>query len=192
LIKSACHLSGVVAGGPARLYHSSTKKGIPMRLKDIQQGFTLIEIMIAVAIIGILAAVAIPQYTQYVTTSRITQATTGLSEMRLKMEQYFQDNRSYTNATAALQPCRPNGSASIAALPANTQFFEFTCPVLNPDSYEVRATGVAGSPMAGFTFTLTQNAGGGPPVRATLTPLPPGWNAANAATCWVRNKAGNC
>ena len=55
------------------------------------RGFTLIELMITVAIIAILAAVALPAYSTYVTRARITDAVKGLSEMRLKMEQYFQD-----------------------------------------------------------------------------------------------------
>ena len=65
------------------------------------QGFTLIELMIAVAIVAILSAIAIPSYTEYVQRSRIIEATSTLSSMRVKMEQYFQDNRSYVNACTA-------------------------------------------------------------------------------------------
>jgi type IV pilus assembly protein PilE len=159
-----------------------------MKLKHAQQAFTLIEIMIVVAIIGILAAIAIPQYQEYVRSSRLTQATTALSEMRLKMEQYFQDNRSYNNVAAP--PCGAAGS-SVAPLPTATQFFTFDCPAgqLTATTYQVRALGA--SNMAGFTFTLTQAAGGGAPTRATPA-VPAGWGWQTSTTCWVRNKSGQC
>ncbi|MCH8856823.1 MAG: prepilin-type N-terminal cleavage/methylation domain-containing protein, partial [Proteobacteria bacterium] len=53
------------------------------------QGFTLIEVMITVAIVAILAAVALPQYRDYVTRSRLADASTGLSTVRAQMERYF-------------------------------------------------------------------------------------------------------
>lgn len=156
------------------------------RFNQTQQGFTLIEIMIAVAIIGILAAIAVPQYQQYVMSSRITTATTGLSEMRLKMEQYFQDNRTYAGDGACAEP----GSATVAPRPADTQFFKFECTdPRDQRNYKVTATGL--STMDGFVFTLEMR--NNQLIRTTTAvPTAKGWSLPNPNNCWARNKSGNC
>ena len=64
------------------------------------KGFTLIEVMIVVAIIAILATVALPAYTDYVRRGKIAEGTSALLAMKTKMEQYFADNRSYTTPGA--------------------------------------------------------------------------------------------
>lgn len=137
-----------------------------------QTGFTLIEVMVVVVIIAILSAIAVPQYTDYVTRSKITEAVAGLSDMRVRMEQYFQDNRTYVGACAA---------NTVAPLPTAVNF-TFECPTLSATAYTVTATG-AGS-MAGFTYSVNQAN-----VRATSS-VPSGW--ATSATCWVTKKDGSC
>ena len=59
------------------------------------RGFTLIEVMITVAIVAILAAVAVPQYTRYIQRGNLVEATNALAEYRVRMEQFYQDNGSY-------------------------------------------------------------------------------------------------
>jgi len=148
------------------------------------RGFTLIEVMIVVGIIGILAAIAVPAYGDYVKRAKITEATSALSDMRLKMEQYFQDNRTYNNAAAPA--CGAVGT-SIAPLPAATTNFTFSCADLAATTYTVIATGNTSSNMIGFRYAVNQAN-----VRQTLA-LPAGWNAAtNGNTCWVTKKDGSC
>src|SRR6266542_902969 len=59
------------------------------------RGFTLIEAMITVAIVAILGAIAYPNYVDYITRGRIIEGTSKLSDFRVRMEQYFMDNRTY-------------------------------------------------------------------------------------------------
>jgi type IV pilus assembly protein PilE len=134
-------------------------------------GFTLIEVMITVAIVGILAAVALPAYTQYVQRANVTEAASGLSDMRVKLEQYFQDQRQYTGACAA---------GTVAPLPV-TKNFTFAC-VLAATTYTVTATGIGS--MGSFAYAVDQ-AG-----TKTTTSLPTGWQ--NQGCGWVLKKDGSC
>src|SRR5690242_17843139 len=93
-------------------------------------GFTLIEVMIVVAIVGILAAIALPNYTEYVTRGKLVEAHSILAGHRVKMEQFFQDARTYSNAC---------DKGSLAATPAETQYFTFAC-VSDASTYTVTAT----------------------------------------------------
>ncbi|MGH8742788.1 MAG: type IV pilin protein, partial [Burkholderiales bacterium] len=62
-----------------------------------QNGFTLIELMTVVAVLAILAVIAVPAYNDYVTRGKIPEATSNLADLRVKMEQWYQDNRNYQN-----------------------------------------------------------------------------------------------
>ena len=66
-----------------------------MQVKAKTSGFTLIEVMITVVIVAILAAVALPSYRNYQYRGKIPDAVSNLSAKRVKMEQYFQDNKTY-------------------------------------------------------------------------------------------------
>jgi type IV pilus assembly protein PilE len=141
------------------------------------RGFSLLELMIAVAVVGILAAVALPSYRDYVTRGKITEAVTQLSDMRVKLEQYFQDNRTYVGACAA---------GTVAPVPASptARYFTYTCPTLSATAFTVTATGVASQGMSGFTYTIDQN------NSRVTTSAPSGWTA--ATNCWTLRKDGSC
>jgi type IV pilus assembly protein PilE len=142
-------------------------------------GFTLIEVMITVAIVAIIAAVALPNYTDYVTRSKIVEAKTNLSDMRTRLEQYFLDNRSYPAACIA-SAGGPAGVGNIY-LPASAKFFTVAC-ALTATTYTVTATGTGG--MAGFVYTIDQAN-----THATTGTGP--WSK-TSAVCWVSRKNGDC
>lgn len=139
------------------------------------RGFTLIEMMITVVIISILAAVALPAYNDYVKRGRISQATNNLAAMRVKIEQFYQDNRTYVDACAV---------GSVAELPPDDSF-TYSCPVLTTTTFTVQAAGAAGGPMSGFTYTIDQS------NAKSTTAVPSGWGTAPIA-CWVIKKGGLC
>ena len=74
------------------------------------RGFTLVELLVVVAIVGILAAIAVPQYGDYVLRGKIAEASATLSQHRVKMEQFFQDNRTYAAACTTAGSIAVHGS----------------------------------------------------------------------------------
>jgi type IV pilus assembly protein PilE len=128
-----------------------------------QQGFTLIEVMITVAIVAILASVAMPAYTAYVQRARVPVALDGLSAYLTRMEQRYQDVGTYANAA--------NECAVAVPIADN---FVVTCAISDAGQ-GFTATATGNGPVAGYTYTINHRG-----ARVT-TAHPKGVPAAN---CW--------
>lgn len=123
-----------------------------------QKGFTLVELMITVAIIGILAAIAIPSYQEYVRRGQVVEAPTYLSDYRVKMEQYFQDFKNYgTSETCANGTNAPSWNTFV---PIGAKYFTFSCvqsvDANGVDGYILTATGTRGGAI-GHVYKVDQN-----------------------------------
>jgi len=70
-----------------------------MNLPRLKNGFTLIEVLITLAILGILAAIAIPAYNGYITTAKMSEAHNNLAALRLAEEENFLETNSYFTGT---------------------------------------------------------------------------------------------
>jgi len=138
-------------------------------------GFTLIEVMITVAIIAILAAIALPSYGNYIMRGKLVEARSTLADQRVKLEQFFQDNRTYAGACTA---------GTIAPNPTG-KYFTYTCTTLNATQFVVEAVGISSQGMGGFTFRIDQA------NQRTTVSVPTGWSGANT-NCWVMKKDGSC
>ncbi|MGA0608732.1 type IV pilin protein [Caldimonas sp. KR1-144] len=140
--------------------------------RRVSRGFTLIELMIAVAIVAILASIALPSYAAYIQRSRVPVALVALSSYLVRMEQQYQNNGTYlksgtTDQCAVDRPTVAN--------------FTVTCDVTNSGrSFTATATGT--DQLTGYTYTIDQNGN-----RAT-TAHPKG---APSGSCWSI-KGGVC
>jgi type IV pilus assembly protein PilE len=136
-------------------------------LRVAQKGFNLIELMIIVAVIAILTSVAMPQYADYVTRGKLTEGVSNLADGRVKMEQFFQDNRTYSGGP----------------VPATTTNFTYALSSLGTASYIITATG-RGS-ISDFSYSVNQAN-----TQAT-TAVRSGWGT-TTTSCWHTKKGGSC
>jgi type IV pilus assembly protein PilE len=134
--------------------------------KSTSKGFTLVELMIVVAIIGILSAIAIPSYNTYVTRSKTAEATSTLASMRVALEQYYQDNRQY--------------AAAGCVVPAGVKYFGYVCAFPDNQHYIITANGVAAQNMGNYVYTIDEaNA-----KTSTIDGV--------ASACWVSTAGAAC
>jgi type IV pilus assembly protein PilE len=150
------------------------------------KGFTLIEVMIVVAIVAILAAVAVPTYADYVRRGQLPEAFAGMSDLRVKMEQYYQDNRNYGAARCADSgpPSWSGGDGTLtyAGSDPARALFTFACRLdAGGQGYTITATGNSGRAV-GHVYTITQgNARGTTLFKNTVV----------TANCWL-TKSSAC
>lgn len=150
--------------------------------RQCHRGFTLIELMIVVAVVAILSAIAIPAYNQYVTRSKLTEAFSELSSMSVALQQYYQDNRTYAGAP-------------ICATPPTAKDYQFACPTLTATTFTL--TAVPTGSLVAPSYAIDQDGN----KYTTSVPssgwtMPSGTSAPPLATGatsngWARNQTGD-
>jgi prepilin-type N-terminal cleavage/methylation domain-containing protein len=152
-------------------------------LRAAAHGFTLIELMVTVAIVAILASIAYPAYRDYVIRGQLVNATTGLATVRANMERHFQDNRTFATVTAGATtfttPC------AVAA--ANRTFGNFVVQcAATPTATAYTLEAVGSGPVAGFTLTVNQ-------ADQRQTTAPTGWGSCTGTSFgWVLRRGQPC
>lgn len=146
------------------------------------KGFTLVEVMTVVALLGILAAIAIPAYNNYVIRGKLVDASTQLASARIKMEQFFQDYRAYDNPAS---PCQTVGGVAAGIPP--TKYFTFSCSNLTPTTYIITAQSNVnqglGNSAGDYTYTIDD-------TNAKATTKFAGQSS--AFTCWIMKQGDTC
>ncbi len=138
-------------------------------------GFTLMEVLITVAIVGILAAIALPSYNETIMRSKLVDGTTKLGDFRTQMEKFFLDNRTYIGGAGCGVP---------NPVPGSSDHFAITCVAPTATTFTVTATGRPATGMpAAFVYTVDQAN-----VRTSAGPV--GWTP--GAGCWAIRKSGSC
>ncbi len=170
--------------------------------------FSLIELMIALAIAAIIAVSAVPSYRDHMLRAQIPEATSGLLLTAMRLEQHYQDHRSYaragtgtgTGAAVGKDTAVGNGTGNGNGdgngngngngncgvnLPASGKF-AFSCEVPEGgQSFLLSATGQADTALAGFEYTLDHLG-----TQRTVS-LPTDWGN-SPVECWVERRNAGC
>jgi type IV pilus assembly protein PilE len=133
-------------------------------------GYTLLETMMVTAIAGILAALAVPSYSEHVTRGKIAEATSNLAQLRARAEQHYLQHRDYAGFT--LPPV------------SDAKYFTYSLSA-TATGYTITATGVAAQGMGGFGYAVSRG------NQRITTALPEGWSGVRSP-CWVVGRGGAC
>lgn len=151
-------------------------------MRACHKGFTLIEILIVVAILGILASVAYPSYSNYLVRGRVLDGTAALADQRVRLEQFYQDNRNYGTGACGTDA---GGTARVAF--TSSKYFSYTCALgAGGQSYTITAASLAatnGGADGDWSYTITDRN-----VRATTKFK----GTASTATCWQVKQGESC
>ncbi len=152
-------------------------------------GFTLIELMIAVAIVAILIAIALPLYRNYVIRSKLVAGTNQLATTRAQLEQYYLDNRTYASVTT-VTPNIPSPCTSTINVASSNNLFNVSCALTTVNNvansgYLVTAQGTG--IVSGAQYTVDQTG------AMTTVAFPTSWGAVPASNgCWLMRKGDSC
>lgn len=130
-----------------------------------QGGVTLIELMIVVVVVGILAGIAVPAYTDHVIKGKIAQGVAALAESKVRMEQVFNSERTYK--------CDLDFSPVFQDAP-----FDVAVSNCSSTTFTITATGQSSKSMSGYTYTINQSG-----EKTSKTPA-----VGSTQACWLMSK----
>ena len=126
-----------------------------MNQSSLSKGFSLIELMVTMAILGVITAIAIPAYNGYITTAKIAEAENNLAAIRLAEEEFFLENNRYFSGanTAAIQ----TDSDDLWIVTQGSDGYSFDYVVTLSFGWTATATGKAGTSVDGKTRPISKN-----------------------------------
>lgn len=119
------------------------------QMQKVQQGFTLIELMIVVAIIGILAAIAIPAYQDYIARAQAAEPAELLAGLKTPIAEFYSTNGA----------CPASGASGLGNVQTTGKYVtNFTATAASCDySFDFKQAGSVNAKLAGLTLTMTYN-----------------------------------
>lgn len=144
----------------------SSRRGCVLR----PRGFTLVELMIVVAVVAILSAIAYPSYKDYVLRGQVAEGTAGLQTLQAQMERHYQNQRTYATVGSTSSPCANSPKAGK---------FTLSCSgTPSATAYTIQAVG------QGLTYTVNQQ------NARTTTSTVGGWPS--CTTGWTLKRGQQC
>ena len=159
-------------------------------MKRVQQGFTLIELMIVVAIIGILAAVALPAYQAYIIKAKVSEAILASSQCRTAVSEVYQTSSGGATIGNNGWGCEANSGGTAASAPT-----KFVLSVTTNQDGVITVMTTANAELkdaASSTITLTPATSAGAALTASAIPTQVGTFLCKAGTLPAKYLPGSC
>ena len=142
-----------------------------------QNGFTLLELLIVIAIIGILSGIALPAYKDYTQQGRLAAAASTLSTLANQLESHYLETRRYSNEQDLCN-----------LMDSSDDYFNYTCTLQNnSDQQYLLSASSTNNLSASKTFVLGLNEQGVKNTRIVI-----GSNVTDEFPCWILSSSGAC